>query len=337
MSMMPRPASLDWVAGAVLVLTLVILSGCQSPSSPGPQQTVEPWRVLERVGDVRSARNADILTEAIRPGDNIVDGGIVSTGKGSLAILKAGGVQLTLGESTSIRLSARGVTDISLNHGRLRVRAATPVNRKARIVTQDFELQSSSAAYVLLADHDGATLSVDSGSVVLSSTDGRHRAVLAAGAGAMIDRTSSNDLMIRHASNEAFKRVSPLSAEGPNSETSSPAMPPAGTTDRLESVIIRPASRPAPKRESEQALATEIDLGGEVAAQVATESAKPDIIPVVSPWTPIPLSVEPRDAWPSDDADNDALSPEQTPDPAEKLDVLQMQFDLLTEGLADNL
>ncbi len=288
------------------------------------------------------------MAKAVQPGDVITDGRILSTGRGGLLILKGSGLQLTLSENTSIHLPAPGITDITLNHGWLRVRAATAANRKARVATTHFDIQSSSTVFVIRANHDGATLSVDSGSVVLATMDGQHRAVLAAGAGAMVDRTTSDDLMIRRASNEPFSRMAPLSTEEPDSLASSPMTPrpaidgPANTPEG--NTIIRPASRPALKAEGERAPDIERDNEAQVTAQGTPHLSRPDIIPAVSRTAPVPLSVEPLDPGPSNDPamsssrnDDNMPSPGQATETADELDLLQMQFDLLTDGLTDNL
>ncbi|MEL6965013.1 MAG: hypothetical protein AAFO01_19860, partial [Pseudomonadota bacterium] len=166
MSMIARPGLIGHAACAVVALLLPVLSGCQSPPSAEASRAIEPWHVLERVGNVRSAMTSSALTEAIQPGDIIVNGRIVSTGKGGSAILKGNGLQLTLGDMTSVQLPTAAMPDLVLNGGRLRVRAATAVNQTTRIVTEDFDIHSASTTYLLLANPDGATLSVDSGSVV---------------------------------------------------------------------------------------------------------------------------------------------------------------------------
>ena len=346
MWMMPKPAFLDRAAKAVVTLLLMILAGCQSQSSSGLHQTVKPWRVLERIGDVRTARNADSQAKAVQPGDVIALGGLLSTGKGSLAILNAGGVQLTLGESTSLRLSSPGAMEIALKHGRLIVRAAMAADQKARIVTKHFSIQSSSTTFALRTSHDGATVSVDSGSIVLATTDDRHRAVLAAGASARIDRATSHDLMIRNASSEDFRTLAPLSSrQGISSSMTSTSGSDRDVGLSQDATVIRPASHSSSRLDLEQASNLEIQEEAEMMPQTAITPTNSEIIPAISEAAPNSRSAEPLDVWPSRDpamptsrsGNDDGLSTPPSDGSQDELDLLQMQFDLLTDGLTDNL
>jgi hypothetical protein len=349
MSIMPRPAFLDRMTVAITALLLAILSGCQSPSSSGLPKTVEPWRLLERVGHVRAATNADALARAVRPGDLLTEGHILSTGRGGLAILKTDGVQLTLGESTSVRLSTPDMPNIALNQGWLRVRATTAANRKARITNRHFSVHGSNTVFVIRADHDGATLSVDSGDIVLSAMNGLHRAVLAAGAGAKIGNATSHELMVRKASNEDFIKLTPLSTKESDDSAPSSMMPASGANRPADAsknaMIIRRASQRSLKKEREHLSDTASRSGARVTTESRTVPTPPAVVRALSEVTPPPLSVEPLGALPSnapvvssssriDDGVRPSSSP---PDTVDELDHLQMQFDLLTEGLTDNL
>ena len=345
-----RPALLDKAARTVIALGLAFLAGCQSPPPASLPQAVEPWRVLERIGNVRATRNAEALAKAIHPGDVLIGGHILSTGRGGIAILKTGGVQLTLGENTSVQLSGPGMTDVSLNHGQLRVRAATAANRKTRIVTRQFDIHSSSTSFVLHANQDGATVSVDSGSIVLATSDGQHRIVLSAGTDAMLNGSTNNDLSIRRASSETFTKVAPLSTTVPDGSVSSSITPPTSNDRPIPAedsdMIIRPASLPSPKRDREEPTSSPASPNRtQVVAQDAIPPRHSEIIPATSDIAPKSLTVEPLDTRPSNDPglssssslNDDVASPSQRNDNIDELDILRMQFDRLIEGLADDL
>lgn len=355
MSMMPRPGLSDCAACTVVALLLTIVSGCQSPPSSHTSREIEPWHVLERVGNVRSAKTPQGLTEAVQPGDIIANGRVMSTGKGGLAILKGSGIQLTLGENTSIQLPTPAMSDIALNKGWLRVRAATAVNRTTRILTEDFDIHSASTTFLLRANPDGATLTVDSGSVVLTTRDGQHRAVLSAGASAKIDRATSDDLMIKQAFNESFKKATPLAADTPSTPPTSSTLLPSRIDSQSEpsadeatkSAIIRLASRSraAGEPEAKRSIGPDTDDDAQVSAQTSIDPIGADIIPALSQPASSLFSNEPLDVWSptepmtplSREADNGASWLNRAPELPNAEDVLQLQFDRLTEGLAEDL
>ncbi len=355
MSMIARPGLIGHAACAVVALLLPVLSGCQSPPSAESSRAIEPWHVLERVGNVRSAMTSSALTEAIQPGDIIVNGRIVSTGKGGSAILKGNGLQLTLGDMTSVQLPTAAMSDLVLNSGRLRVRAATAVNQTTRIVTEDFDIHSASTTFLLLANPDGATLSVDSGSVVLTTRDGLYRTLLSSGASAMINRVNGDDVMIKRASNETYEKLAPLAADMPDQVPASlTAAPPTidspnkpKAEEATVDAIIRLASRPRAAVRSETKRTPEPNINDQAQAtmQPPIDPMNAEIVPALSQPKPAPVFIEPLNVWPLSttpvpsvlEDDESTQPPSRAPDLPNELDPLKLQFELLTEGLTEDL
>lgn len=341
--MSPGPAWLNSALGAIAAVLLAALSGCQHASSSGPGQVIQPWRVLERVGDVRSTTDIGRERQSLRPGDRINDGRVLTTGKGGLVILAANGVQLTAGENSSIRLSAPTAVNLTLDHGWLRVRIATAANREARVKTKDFDIHASNTTLTLRADKEGTDLSVDAGSAVLASTDGRHRATLVAGAAAKIDRTVNDKLMIRRASGQSFNTVTPFSGADPENNQTSPHSAridpdgtdllkpiPATVPMKVESPMIRPASR--------------INKDGVSRANTSPpiRNANAIVLPAISPQKssadPFGVLTAGNVASPlSSEGENEPRPTDTMHEKVGEIESLQQQFDLLTEGLTEGL
>ena len=93
----------------------------------------DPWRVMERVGDVRAMKDGGVEATSLRPGETVDDDHHVTTGPGTLLILSRNGFQLTAGENSSFQgLPGAGASPkLSLNYGWLRVRLATPVDQRS--------------------------------------------------------------------------------------------------------------------------------------------------------------------------------------------------------------
>lgn len=222
-----RPGGRTFIAAAALMV--LVLVGCQHPSTTDPEARPESWRVLERVGDVRVARDDGRRMNLVRPGETIADGGLVTVDQGALLILARRGVQLTAGENTSLRLVGDDPgSSLILDRGWLRARLATSVDRAVRIRTAAFDINSSSATLTLRAGSDRSDLSIEEGSAKLSTVDGRHQATLVAGAAARIDETTDSALMIRPASGLKFKTVVPLPSKTQSREDG------RGPSERIE-------------------------------------------------------------------------------------------------------
>ncbi len=195
-------------------LAALTLAACQHTPSERAQGSPDVWRVMERVGSIRTTAPDGLELPGLRPGEAITHGSFVATDRSSFLIIARDGMQLTLDESTSLTLPAADAPPkFTVDRGELRLRLATAANRSARILTHRFDITAAHATIVLSVAAGTADLSVEDGSAVLTTTDGRHRASLVAGAAARIDGASSDDLLIRKASGEPFTRSVPLAAE----------------------------------------------------------------------------------------------------------------------------
>ncbi len=340
--------------GAVVVTMMVFLAGCQSTSVSSIEKPLHTWRILERVGDVRSNGALDPETTSLRPGETIRGERLVTTGPGALLILAADGAQLTVSENTSVKLSAQSTSDLFLSRGRLRVRLTKAIDSDARIQTAHFDLNATSTSLLLLAGPNGTNVAVEDGSVRLATADGRHQATLNAGAAAKIDSALGDDLFIRPASGEAFAKVGSLSTAEPNNDLKQrPTLSPAIRRPSLEQQSSRSSSNaPEPKL----SLAPPDQFAIRPASRLKPHNASQLTLQGSSDQTSFQpdLSVYPATATPShaavdfliDDeersvARSTGLNNAQPADPPLQntgmVDSLQLQFDLLTGGLVDQL
>ncbi|MGI9510774.1 MAG: FecR domain-containing protein [Geminicoccaceae bacterium] len=236
------------LVGATFAILMLTVTGCQHAPKSGDRQVAKAWRVLERVGQARTAKVGDPASDLLRPGELIVPGTKVSSGKGALLIIQKDDVQITVGENTSLKLpTAASDSGLFLDRGWLRLRLTTAANRMLRVTTDHFDINASNTTLTLRADAHGSDLSVDSGRATLATTDGLHHATLVAGAAAKIDQSSSSDLLIRNASGRPFLKVAPLPAR---------AAPPAGDKTAPEPkatgalpVAMQPPATPAKAKE----------------------------------------------------------------------------------------
>ncbi len=333
------------LSGMLMMAILgVSLAGCQHSSSFERESSRDAWRVMERVGDIRMTRNDGFESRSLRPGELVADDGQVTTSGNSLLIISKNGFQLTAGENTSFRLpSAAAAPNLFLERGWLRVRLAKPVDQEVRIKTAEFDINASNATLTLRAEGGGTTLTVDAGSAVLATTDGRHRATLVAGAAAKMDPTSGDDLLIQPASGRGFTKVSPppASTRSPSSDRNLGALDktkdktkpqPAAAPPAESDLIILPAShrkmvhKNHPKPMDAIAKATlppqPTDLQPSGRHPTKTDTHPPrqgDIIPSSMPEDEPPIT-----------GDDERVR-------RSVYDPLQLQFDSLTEGLVDGL
>ncbi len=277
---------------------------------------------MERVGDVRMTRSDGIDSAPLRPGETVPDNRQVTAGKGSLLVLSKNGFQLTAGEHTSFSLPIEGATPgVFLDRGWLRIRLTRAVDQEVRIKTAEFDINASRAMLTLRTDPQGTSLTVDDGSAILATTDGRHRATLVAGAAAKMDSTSGDDLLIQPASGRGFTKVSPLPSAGD-----------AGQRPEAD-LVIRPASKskkphinrleaPAPNASTSSLEATPVASPSLRSTNAPRPSMDKDVIPSSMPEI--------------DDDEMPTATPYQPPDDM-IYDPLALQFERLTKGLVDDL
>lgn len=341
----------------MLIVAIMGLSvaGCQhhAPSDAGmPSQA---WRVMESIGDVRTTRDDGLQSAPLRPGETIGDNLTVTTSEGSLLILSRNGYQLTAGENTSFRLpAAKTASDLFLDHGWLRIRIANPVNREIRIKTVQFDINAAKATLTLRADPDSADLTVEAGSAVLATTDGRHRATLVAGATAKMDPTSGNDLMIRPASAQGFSKASTLSVTtqhpsnsldptAPKEAESQPATASFPDGNRASTRVSLPgndpiillASRPKKVDDNRPEAREPITSATRSPRKTASTSFSP-LLSKRFKGSSMERGVIPSSMPEGDDDGLQGSRPHQEID-SPAFDPLQFQFDRLTEGLLDGL
>ncbi len=304
----------------LLIAAVICLAaaGCQHSPLSNAQQASEAWRVMERVGDVRMVKDGGGESSPLRPGEAIADNRQVTTSEGSLLILSRNGFQLTAGENTSFRLPAREATSgLFLDHGWLRVRLEKPVDQEMRIKTAEFDINASRAMLTLRATSDGTNLTVEAGSAILATTDGRHRATLTAGAAAKMNPASGDDLLIQPASGKGFTRASPLPAAGQRKDGNLAILP----ASRKKKPFINRLEAPTPGAKGNASRAPAISPP--IAMGPPRSSAEKNLIPSSMPEVG-------QDRLPA------ALPFDQRIDDL-AYDTLQLQFDRLTEGLVDGL
>ena len=356
MSMESR-SSLPWFAIVAVVLLLV---GCQHNAPADVTDALESWRVLERVGDVRALEESGMASRPLRPGDTISGNSQITTDKGALVIMARGGVQLTAGENSSLTLPAsKGPTSLVVERGWLRTRIANGVDRELRIKTPKFDISAANTTLTLTTADNGTELSIESGTAVLATIDGRHHATLVAGAGAKMNSGSNDDLLIRPASGQLFAKVTPFQTPAdrqdddgsrptsePTSEKAAPklssaanhepttrpakAEPAAATGMARDDVMIRPASRLRRPGSFEQA------------PPAGAKPTSPPIVPVVHQarggrTSPLESPVEAMSQPSASDVRERPIPAGRVREPAASTDAVQLKFDRLTDGLLESL
>lgn len=352
MSMGSRPRLSELLIVAIMGLCL---TGCQHVLPSDTDMPREAWRVMERIGDVRATTDNGLSSERLRPGETIDDNRQVTTSGGSLLILSRNGFQLTVGENTSFRLSAaKAPSDLFLDNGWLRIRLAMPVDREIRIKTAQFDINAAKATLTLRADPDSTILTVDAGSAVLATTDGRHRATLVAGAAATMAPSSGDDLLIRPASARGFNKVSPLPAPIQHPSNGESATPSKETRSRSATaslhggnraptkaslpgndLAILPASRPKKPASSRSEGREPITNANPLPRQAAPQSIHP-LLPKGATRSSMEVNVMPSSMPEKGEGELPASQlHQQVGSPT--YDPLQLQFNRLTEGLLDGL
>lgn len=338
--------------GIIVAILAFGLVGCQQASQVGVEPSRGTWHVQERVGDIRASTEEGRESVRLRPGETIAGDRVITTGRGALLILSTDGVQLTLGQETTLRLTHPSRGDLFLEQGSMRLRLAKAVNREARIQTPHADLSASSAMLSLRTWLDKTALTVVAGNVVLATTDGRHRANLFAGAEATIDQASGGGLLLLPNGSEATADAEPLSQSIPDEhargatvfsadDRSNGASGPVARPDRQDAevsvspgqTVIRPASRlkdPPGHREGDAASTGRADL------KAMPVLARP--VEAVSPLTVESVRID-HDVLPEPQGEpsHHAEPSETSSGMAGPIDPLQLQFDLLTEGLVDQL
>ncbi len=333
---------------SIMAIMALIITACQHRSPSEIARADDPWRVMERVGDVRATKNGEGLAKSLRPGEAVTDHHHVTTGAGTLLILARNGFQLTAGENTSFRLPGTEANPkLSLDYGWLRVRLAKSVDQEARIQTTEFDISASHATLTLRSDAAGTSLTVDAGSAVLATTDGRHRTTLIAGAAAKMAPRSGDYLMIKRASGQDFTAISPLPAatqtKGDDQTQPAPKVTepqPVKTLLRAErlatakaapgsDLAIVPASRPKKAAgrppESRKTITSTASL-----LQSKVSDTNPDHRGQAETGVRVIPSAKPEDDAKTPIADPESLD-------TSSFDPLQLQFDQLTKGLLDGL
>ena len=313
-------------ASMAFAVAFSTLAACQQSHHPKIETAKYDWQVIESVGDARIENDHSPYALTLRPGDEIAESGRIITSGSSHLILSRGDVQLTASGDSSITLPANmSPSALSHDYGSVRVRLATAANAAKLITTPHLTASGTNAVLELQVDDQESLITIKSGSVELSTTDGDHHAKLAAGASARLGAQTNGQLEIRPAAGMPFRPNLALQPFQPDENVSldqGPAKPEHGIdlkamlsneaeVDRrpatLREVVILPAARPkiittAPETEA-----------------MDKESSKHDM-PDQPTEPPAPMKAATID----DDAPADQTK-------------LQQQFDGLTEGLLGSL
>ena len=358
------------IHGAILTILVLALVGCQHTSATKRELRPDGWRVLERIGDTRQALEASFEAIPIWPGETITDNRQVTTGRGAGLILARGGIQLTVGENTSLRLPVDvAASGLVLDKGWIRLRLATAANGMARVKTAEFDINGTRTTLALHAGEQGTELLVETGSATLATIDGRHHATLAAGAAARIDQAWGSDLWIRPAKGLNFAKVTPLAAEiqprtddhdaptlkKPEAETAGLGPYPqdpgsAKISVTTKTVAIREASRLKEINAGLPTVSSPIeaaDLPPSLSNTTLKLTPQPATLQSLLPKSPLPHSavlqkpmIEPAISKDSDEipeSSNDMWPVDPPLWQADTSDPIQTNFNRLTEGLVDGL
>ena len=122
----------------VLAITIVglMVSACQTRPPTGGERPEQVWQILERTGYASATPAIGKGAFSVRPGQMIANGHVLVTGENAFMIIASDGIQLTLGENTTVTLPEPGHPPVlKVDHGQLRARLATPADRMVHIKT----------------------------------------------------------------------------------------------------------------------------------------------------------------------------------------------------------
>ncbi len=315
-----RPKKLDNTSLTIAAAAILVLSACQSNQALQPKQTGRNWQVIESLGDARIENSHSPYSTHLRSGDEIVDDSRVVTGSSSHLILSRGDVQLTASSDSSISLPRNtSPSTLSHNYGSVRIRLATAANATKLITTPHLAASGTNAVLELQVTDRESQITVTSGNVVLSTSNGQHHTQLAAGASARLGSKTNGQLELRPAADLPFRPSRALASTSSSKESDKPddgfeteALLPDGLkADNLSAttneVIVVPASR----------LKTKILEPGMASANRSVNKPDSSTSPMKATGTIKRIAI-----------DHD--------EPADQIQ-LQEQFDNLTKGLLGNL
>ena len=256
-------------------------------------------------------------------GDQIAGNSLIVIGRSSHLILSQDEVQLTASSDSSITLPA-SMSQPALSHhyGSVRVRLNAAANATKLIATPHLTASGTNAVVDLEVDDQESLITVTSGNIVLSTSNGHHHAQLAAGASARLGIRTNGRLEIQPAAGLPFRGEPrtlgrPLQARSqwnPHRQTDVEIMQASKTlgehdTKALSDIAIMPASRPKTKPPAPETAPAVIT------ANYPDPSASEE-------------AMQPAEPSQSIAADYDDKTGPMT---------LQQQFDNLTKGLLDDL
>ncbi len=306
-----------WRQQMVAMAAILALAACQQGPSPDLLQREPPWRVVETSGDVRIEHRGLLYATSLRPGDEFVSESRIFVEKSGHLIMSRNDLQFTANGHALISLPTSGAqTALSHDYGKIRVRLAAAANAAKRLATPHLVASGTNAVLDLHVDDLGTDITVISGTVTLSTSNGRHYAKLVDGASARLGDKTDGQLEIQPAAEKPFQPSPDLDATATDDEAPAPkiatkphtTMRKASNPDRRSKETVKFAVLPAARLKTvaqQPAESTESGIG---------RTAESALLPAGSTG-PAPVESKPL--------------PRRTP--------LQQQFDQLTEDLLDGL
>ncbi len=312
-----RTIRLAW--SALAAVTALILSACQQGQDPRHLSFQPNWHVMEMRGNVRVENDQGRLMTDLRPGDQVASNSRIVTSRSAHLIASSGDLQFRAGSNTAVTLPAVGSpASLLQSHGTMRVRFTAAADAIKRITTPHLIASGTNAVLDLRVDQQGTNMTITSGHIALSTSDGQYYARLVAGASARLGANTNGQLEIQQAAGLPFQPSKKLGATTTSDDVAAPKVTIAPTAERRvanhrdrrsegpDELAVVPASQPL-------TIAAKPDPGRNHSSN-AGGLEEPVLLPAAS-TDPAPFGL----------------------DGATRSVRLQQQFDNLTEDLLNNL
>jgi hypothetical protein len=191
-------------------LLAAMLAACQSSELPPPGAAAgSGWRVVERTGEVRLHGPGTGTWAPVMAGVEIDGASRVATGAGGRLILARPGVQIAAGTGSTFVLADPDARPLRQEAGRLRYRVDRAVDDPFVVETPFMRVQTRSAVFDLAIGPDGGEVTVETGRLLVMTSDGARGATLEAGQVAYSRTVPSEQLMVRQGAGEAAAPADP--------------------------------------------------------------------------------------------------------------------------------
>jgi hypothetical protein len=306
-------------------LLAAALVACQSSELPQAGGAAAPgWRVVERTGEVRLHGLGTGGWSPVMAGVEIAGSSRVATGAGGRLILGRPGIQIAAGTGSAFVLADPDLLPLRQEAGRLRYRVDRAEGPFV-VETPFMRVRTQGAVFDLAVGPDGGEVMVETGRLLVMTSDGARGATLEAGQVAYSRTVPSEQLMVRQGADEAAAPADPYVVNvAPHTATASVQ---AVARAKLLSEPAALAHAPAPPHAAAQAAvmpAVQLVPAGEHPVQAVLPAGYRDSAP-----TPVEKQVE----APAEDT-----KPAPPPKPAAPVvDGRGAGITRLTEGLVQSL